>query len=146
MAERPRPRVFLDTNVIFSGLYSDSGPPARTLRLHAQRLILIVISRQVLAELVRTLRRKLPAALPALRTFLLNAPPEVIPDPPHGAVATLQPSVNPMDAPIIAAALSSGAEFLVSGDLRFLREVRGLNPQTRPVSPLELLNELGLDA
>lgn len=146
MAEQPRPRVFLDTNVIFSGLYADSGPPAQILRLHAAGSIRIVISRQVLAELVRTLRRKLPAALPALRTYLLNAPPEVAADPPDGAVAALQRSVNPVDAPIIAAALSAGAEFLVSGDLRFLREVRGLNPQTKPVSPLELLNELGLGA
>lgn len=64
MAETPR--VFFDSNVIFSGLYSREGPPARLLEAYTRGRLEMVISQQVLAEVVRTLEAKIPQALPVL--------------------------------------------------------------------------------
>ena len=51
---RHKPRPFVDTNVLYSGLYSSRGAPAELLKRHADGKLTIVISRQVLEELVRT--------------------------------------------------------------------------------------------
>src|SRR3972149_1653913 len=70
MAAADRPRVFLDTNVLVSALYSAGGPPEAILRLHVDERITIVVSQLVVDELIRALRRKLPDALPLLRELL----------------------------------------------------------------------------
>lgn len=67
---RRRPRFLFDTNVIFSGLYSPHGPPGRLLDRYADGELAMVVSRQVLGELVRTVENKLPQALPALYLLL----------------------------------------------------------------------------
>jgi len=121
MARRARPRAFLDTNVIFSALYSPSGPPADILRLHIEGKIQMVVSRQILEELARTIAAKLPSAATAtVQTFLLNAPPEVVADPPLPSVKRWARLVDPVDAPVIAAAVEAGADYFVTGDEGFL--------------------------
>jgi len=44
----------------------------------------MVVSQQVLDEVIRATKAKLPEALPALRNLLVNAPPEVWKDPAPG--------------------------------------------------------------
>src|SRR3972149_7574041 len=107
MARPPRPRVFLDTNVIFSALRSPAGPPAEILQLHILGRIAVVVSSQVLDELARTIAAKLPAKMGALQTLLLSSPPEVVADPPQDEVDRWARLVNPVDAPIIAAAAAA---------------------------------------
>ena len=116
MAGRPRPRVFLDTNVIVSALHSPTGPPGEILRAHIEGKIAGVVSQQVLEELARTVAAKLPAAVPALQTLLLSAPPEVVPDPPRTAVRHWARLVELSDAPILAAAAEAEIDYFVTGD------------------------------
>lgn len=120
MARSPSPRVFLDTNVIFSALYSPTGPPAQILRLHIDGRIQMVLSQQVLEELARTITAKLPAAAAAVQALLLNAPPEVVPDPSLAEVKRWTQLVGTVDAPVIAAAWEAGVDCFVSGDQGFL--------------------------
>ncbi len=120
MARRASPRVFLDTNVIFSALHSPTGPPAHILRLHIDGAIQVVLSQQVLEELARTITAKLPAAADAVQTLLVNAPPEVVPDPPLAEVKRWTQMVGPVDAPVIAAALEAGADYFITGDRELL--------------------------
>jgi len=120
MARPPRPRVFLDTNVIFSAFRSAAGPPAEILRLHIDGRIEIVVSSQVLEELARAITAKLPAKIDALRRLLLSAPPEVVADPPQSEVDRWARLVNPVDAPIIAAAPAAEVDYFVTGDRDFL--------------------------
>jgi putative PIN family toxin of toxin-antitoxin system len=115
---RAKPRPFLDTNVIFSGLYSPSGPPAEILDRHAQGRLTIVVSRQVLDEIVVVIERKKPEILPLLRVFLLNAPPEFAPDPTPEEVGRVRHYIHEADAPILAAALKSRADCIVTGNTR----------------------------
>ena len=86
MAVKDKVRVFLDSNVIFSGLYSGGGPPGAILEQAVEGGFLPVISRQILDEVVRTIAAKLPAALPALNALLLSMPLEVCEGPDSRAV------------------------------------------------------------
>ena len=142
MAATDRPRVFLDTNVLVSALYSSGGPPAAILRLHVDERITLVVSQLVVDELIRAIRRKLPDALPLLREFLLNTPPEVVPDPSAEEIKRFAPGVNRSDAPVLTAAVNAGADYLVSGDVAFMREARRLETSVALVTPRELLGRL----
>ncbi len=142
MAAADRPRVFLDTNVLVSALHSAGGPPGEVLRLHIDERITIVVSQLVVDELIRAIHRKLPDALPHLREFLLNTPPEVVPDPMAEEIQTFAHGVNRSDAPLLAAAVIAGADYLVSGDVAFLREARRLETSVTLVTPRELLGRL----
>ena len=119
-----KPRPFLDTNVLFSGLYSRAGPPAAILNLHAAGRLTAVVSQQVLDELVRAINSKQPRLIPLLHTFLAETPPEVCADPAPHIVARVRPFINAADAPILAAAMQSDADCLVTGNTRhFTAEV-----------------------
>jgi len=140
MAEKARTRVFVDSNVIFSGLYSGKGPPGAVLERAVEGRFTMVISRQVLDEVVRVIAVKLQDALPALRVLLLNMPLEVCEDPDAPLVEAWAKIVGADDAPIAAAASAAEVDLLVSGDNHFLKvraaaEKKGL----RIISPSEFL-------
>ena len=140
MAGKAKTRAFLDSNVIFSGLYSGKGPPGAVLEQAVEGRFSMVTSRQVLYEVVRTISGKLPGALSSLQTLLLNMPLEVCEDPDPSVVEAWSKIVGADDAPIAAAASIAEVDFLVSGDSHFLKamaaaEKRGL----RIVSPSEFL-------
>lgn len=145
MAPSPRPRVFLDTNVILSGLYSPSGAPAKVLRLAIEGQIQVVISRQVLEELVRTFRSKLPDKLEALQRFLTGFLPEVQQDPPPEEVRRWNGVIGQTDAPILAAAVQAKPDYLVTGDKRFMAPEVARESGLRILYPRELLEELSVE-
>lgn len=139
-AERIRIRAFLDSNVLFSGLRSGTGPPGAVIEQAARGGFSPVVSRQVLEEVVRVVAAKLPEALPSLHALLLNMPLEVCEDPEQGAVAVWARMVGKDDAPIAAAAAAAEVDCLVSGDGHFLK-ARGAAAKRglRIVSPAEFL-------
>jgi putative PIN family toxin of toxin-antitoxin system len=139
----PELRVFLDTNVIFSGLYSSQGAPGVILRYFVEGRIRVVVSQQVLEEVIRTIKEKLPEALPALKRLLVNAPPEVGADPSPEAIQHWAKEIHPADAAILAAAIATKSDYFVTGDNHFLenqaiKEKAGLNIVT-PAQFLKLL-------
>ena len=75
-----------------------------------------MVSQQVLDELVRAISNKQPRRIPTLHAFLAETPPEVCPDPSPHVVARVRPLINAADAPILAAAIESGADCLVTGN------------------------------
>jgi putative PIN family toxin of toxin-antitoxin system len=141
-----KPRVFLDTNVIFSGLYSSQRAPGAILEYFIEGRISVVVSQQVLEELIHTIKEKIPKALPALKRFLINAPPEVGADPSPEAIQRWAKKIHPADAAILAAAIEVKPDYFITGDHHFLEnpdiiEKSGLNI----VSPAQFLKlaELG---
>lgn len=116
--------VFLDSNVIFSGLHSPGGPPGSVLRHMLDGRITVIVSRQILEEIVRTFKKKLPLALPALSEFLLNSPLEVVSDPEPEGVAHWIKTLHERDDAIIAAAIAAEPDFFVTGDSHFLKNSR----------------------
>ena len=140
---KPELRVFLDTNVIFSGLYSFQGAPGTILKHFVEGHISVVVSQQVLEEVVRTIKEKMPEALPALKRFLVNAPPEVVADPSPEAQQRWAKEIHTADAAILAAAIAAKPDYFITGDNHFFEnrtiiEKSGLNIIT-PAQFLKLL-------
>ncbi|MBI4188714.1 MAG: putative toxin-antitoxin system toxin component, PIN family [Chloroflexi bacterium] len=115
-----KPRVFLDSNVIFSGLYSSEGAPGVILEHFVKGSISVVVSQQVLEEVIRTVKEKLPDSLPALRRLLINTPPEVAADPELPDIKRWTKKLNPGDAAILAAAIAAQPDYFITGDRHFI--------------------------
>lgn len=147
LAGRDRPlRIFLDSNVLFSGFCSPDGPPGVLLEHFTEGRFVVIVSRQVLEEVVRTFKKKLPEVLPALRDFLLNSSLEVVGDPGPGDVARWAELLDEGDAVIIAAAIAAEPDYFVTGDSHFLENTRVEKKSgLRICLPSGLLRDLGLE-
>jgi putative PIN family toxin of toxin-antitoxin system len=110
----------LDSNVIFSGLYSSQGPPGIILEHFIKGSISLVVSRQVLEEVIRTIKEKLPEALPALRRLLVSIPPEVRADPEPEEIKRWSKKIPAVDAAILAAVVAAQPDYFVTGDNHFI--------------------------
>jgi len=117
---KPKPRVFLDSNVVFSGLYSSEGAPGVILEHFVKGNLSVVVSQQVLEEVIRTIKEKLPDALTALRRLLINTPPEVVADPKLLDIERWTKKLHLGDAAILAAAISAQPDYFITGDRHFL--------------------------
>ena len=146
MVSNPKLRVFLDINVIFSGLYSGRGAPGIILEHFIEGRINLVVSPQVLEELIRTLKVKIPEALPALKRLLVNAPPEIVADPSPKAIQRWAKELHWADAAILAAAIAAKPDYFVSGDNHFL-ENRPVMEKSRLniVAPAQFLKLMEMD-
>lgn len=115
----PKPRVFVDADVLFAGAASANEHSASLLILRLSEITLIeaVASQQVITEVERNLEAKLPAALPAFR-LLASRCLQVLPDPRREELATHQGRADPKDLPILAAALKAGCPWLVTFNVR----------------------------
>jgi uncharacterized protein len=144
MAEKPDHRIFVDSNVLISGIYSPKGAPARILYLHASGRLMIVISQLVLKETVFTLREKKPDSLSALNAFLTNSPPEIVINPSIDHVNKWTEYLHFEDAAIFAAAISAEPDYFVTGDKHFhTPKLLGGKSGLRLVTPTQLVELLG---
>jgi hypothetical protein len=74
-------RVSLETNALLAALWSQEGGGRMVLQLGEAGAGRVVVSRQVLGELERALRRKAPGALTSLALLLDRSRVEVAPEP-----------------------------------------------------------------
>jgi putative PIN family toxin of toxin-antitoxin system len=127
----------LDTNVLASGFIGESKPestPGELVRRWRERQYTLVISEHILAELADTFtepyftrRLTTEAIVEALESLRLDAVIQPI------LVEVTGIASHPEDDAVIATALSAGAPYLVSGDLRLLS--RGTYQGIRLLSP-----------
>ena len=137
------PRVFLDTNVLFSGLRTPGGKPHRILEAATGGSIQAVVSAGVLGELVRNIRRKAPDRLAALELFLTGTPLEVAPEPSPQEAEPWSRAALGSDAPIVAAAVLSEVDYFCTGDRRLLDKASLMERAGLcVVTPGELLDKL----
>jgi putative PIN family toxin of toxin-antitoxin system len=111
-------RVFLDTNVLISGVLSRTGASAAILDLGEAEEIVIVVSEQVLVEADRTFLVKFSHLIERYRTFIKNLAPLLLEDPSRAAVKEAATAIDPDDASILAAAKQGRVDFLVTLDTR----------------------------
>lgn len=138
MESRPGLRAFLDSNVLFSGAYTDAGPPGRLVDLAALGAFQLVVSRTVLDEVVRNLQRKAPGALPRLGRILIMAALEVAPEASEAEIDRLEEAGFGSDAPIVAAALAADVDYFCTGDQRLLARAAAIQ-ELHAVSPTALV-------
>ena len=115
-------RVFLDSNVILSALFSERGAPRRILDIMAARLPPLhpLVGAYNLLEIERNLGKRLPGAWPAARNLIDRLGFTIVPLPAASAVAAWTPRVVAKDAPVIASAVAGRASVLVTGDKKDL--------------------------
>ena len=142
--ERKRHRIFLDSNVILSGLFSGTGAPRLILDLLCLDLPALtgLTGRFNLMEIERNLEKKMPAALPAYQKYLPLLKLEVIPLPSREDLRPLSGAAEEKDLPVLASALNGGADYLVTGDKKLLSLIsrKGGFP-FKTVSPSEFLDK-----
>ena len=90
MKNNKKLKVFLDSNVFISGLYSEKGAPGQIINNYISGRIDVTISQKVLNEIIIVLNKKLPSVLNLLQNFLLTYPPEIVKDPSAEAVKKWQ--------------------------------------------------------
>jgi predicted nucleic acid-binding protein len=128
--------VCLDSDVLIAGLLSRAGASHAILVLGEVGLFTLVVPEAALDEVRRNLGTKLPDALPLFETFLRAVAVRV-----HRLTdrdrARARPLADARDVPIMAAALGSGARFLVTHNVRHFRSSEGV----RVVRPKTLIEE-----
>lgn len=135
-------RATIDTNVLASGFIRPSPPPGRILQAWRLGVFAVVLSEHILDELERTLAepyfsRHLSPAQRAANLALLRA--EAFITPITSSISGV--ATHPDDDVVLATAISGGASFLITGDLRFrtrVAEYRGV----RLLSPAEFVQVL----
>lgn len=128
-------RLFLDANVIFTAAHNPGGRAAAILDLARQGRSRLVTSQHAVAEARKNVALKHAEALPRLDAALRHV--DLVPEAtPADVTLAAEQGLPPKDAPILAAAVASGADVLVTGDRThfgplFGRRLRGalvLNP------------------
>jgi predicted nucleic acid-binding protein len=128
--------VCLDADVVIAGLFSRGGASHAILVLGEVGLLRIVLPSAAVEETRRNLQRMLAEALPAFETFLASPFVETFrPTPRHVKLA--HQLAHDKDVPIMAAAIESEAEILVTHNTRHFESGEGV----RVVRPRTLITE-----
>jgi putative PIN family toxin of toxin-antitoxin system len=141
-SERARLKLFLDANVLVSGVLFD-GPERRLLAAAESRSYEAVTSADVLAEVERAIVTKLRRPPELLAGVLDGVGLEVCVAASDEAVRKAARSLrDPKDAAVLAAAWAAGADALVTGDKDFLEAEHDLRLRVlRTSEALDLLRE-----
>ncbi|CUS03723.2 conserved protein of unknown function [Candidatus Promineifilum breve] len=135
-------RLFFDANVIIAGSMSRGGASRALMMLAEAGMFRMVVSRQVLDEVERNLRNKLPQALPLMTELLGHIAPEIVDDPAEEAFERWLAHIEAKDAPILEAAIRAGVNYLVTLNSRdFTPQVASLSSLSI-VSPSEMIERL----
>lgn len=107
-------RVFCDANVLIAGAASRSGASRAVIITAEAGLFQMVVSRQVLDEAERNVRRKLPHSLPVLADILGHVRLEIVDDPSPQSFARWFDCIEEKDAPIVEAAVVAEVDYLLT--------------------------------
>ena len=126
-------RLFIDTNILISTILFPSSISAAFVR-NAVEEHTLVISDHVVEELYEVVGRKFPNKTEAIEVFLRQFPHERVTDADESAADDVDDLRDEKDRPIIAAAISSRCDRMITGDQDLLVSNR---EQLRIVSPGE---------
>jgi putative PIN family toxin of toxin-antitoxin system len=137
---KQRLKVFLDTSALIAGIASARGAARAVLQLAEIGLIEVIVSKQVIIEADRNIEEKLPEILDEYRKFIELLAPVLIDDPRKQDVERFKKVIDHDDAPILASAVNSGADFLVTWDRKhFITKNIHILSNLKVVTPGEFL-------
>jgi predicted nucleic acid-binding protein len=141
-------KIFLDSNVILSGLLSEKGSPRIILDILCLGLpgITGVTGRYNLIEIERNITKKMPDILSVYNKYLPKLNLMIVPLPSAGAIEKFSGYIADKDVPVLVSAIVSNSDFLVTGDKKDFGRIKGekLLP-LKIVNPSELLDEIAWD-
>jgi len=133
-------KVFLDTSALIAGIASSKGAARAVLQLAEVSLIEVIVSKEVIVEADRNIEEKISEMLNEYREFITILSPILVDDPSQKECEKFLKVINPDDAPILASAVYSGADFLVTWDKKhFMRKDVQTYSNLRIVTPGEFL-------
>lgn len=111
-------KVFLDSNVIISGLISDRGAPRVNLDILSLELPFIVgvTGRYNIIEIERNLKRKVPRILPFYKKLFSKLNLIIVPIPSLKEVIKYAGHLADKDIPVLVSAIKADTDFLITGD------------------------------
>lgn len=112
-------RIFLDSSVLFSAIYSPRGHSRDLIHMGIRGEITLVVSELVLEETRRNLAQSSPDLLLFLDFAIENIPFEIV-RPTKREVLAAAKHVALKDAPILAGAKRAGVDFLASLDKKHI--------------------------
>lgn len=135
-------KVFIDSSVLIAAAISSQGSARDLIKKSLRGEVEIIISDLVIEETQRNLENKAPQALPVLQLFLESLNPLVI-SPSKSQVLKISKVIEIKDAPIVAGAMKSKADYLVTYDRKHLlshkKEIK-TNFKLNVVTPDEVVN------
>ncbi len=138
-------RLFLDSNVILSGLLSDRGAP---------RIILDVLNvgfpfltgstgKYNLIEIERNLKKRLPGLWPVYKRYLPRLNLKVIPVPLPEELREFSGKIADKDIPVLVSAIRAKADFLITGDKQHFGKLKGVEKyQLTIVTPSDFVDSI----
>jgi uncharacterized protein len=138
-------RVFLDSNVILSGLLSDRGAPRTLLDLLTLKLPFLVGStgRYNLIEIERNLKKKMPEILSVYKKYLPKLNLKIVPLPQPEEVRGFSGKIANKDVPVLVSAIRSKVDFLVTGDKQHFGKMKDLDKYPfHVVTPSEFIDSV----
>lgn len=124
-------KTFLDSSVIIAGLASKTGGSHKILLMAEYKIIIPLISEVVVEETINNIKRKMPHQYPLFYTLFKQLPFKLI-DPAEADIKKALTLINEKDVPILAAAITGKAEWLISLDRHFLE------PQLSDISGISI--------
>jgi predicted nucleic acid-binding protein len=129
-------RVFLDSNVIISGLLSEKGSPRITLDILSLGFPFLIglTGRYNLVEIEKNLKKKLPDLLPVYRKNLPKMNLKVVSLPKPEELKQFSGIIANKDVPVLVSAIKGRAHFFVTGDKHHFEKIK-----TTPSVPFKIL-------
>ena len=138
-------RLFLDANVLVAGSGSPGGGSGAILRLLEFNIPNFqgVVSQQVLVEAERNIKRKLPRGMKRYQQIVANIRLEVQADPSREDILRCAELISSKDAPILAAAINTRADLLITLDTRHFMtdQLKAASLSMNIVTPGEFLRD-----
>lgn len=135
-------KVFLDSNVILSGLLSDRGAPRLILDVLSLRLPVLqgATGKYNILEIERNLARMMPNLVPIYRKYMPLLDLEIVPLPSPKTIEAMSGQSVDKDLPVLASAVACRADYLVTGDKKdFSKAIGSGEYGFQIVSPAEFL-------
>lgn len=141
MAEK-KIKVFLDSNVILSGFFSDKGAPCIILHILSLNMPFIAgaTGQYNVMEVERNLRKKAPNLLPIWRAYFPLLKLEIVPLPLMSEIKKISEHIPVKDIPVLVSALKCRANFFVTGDKGLIRAGRKGGYPLKILDPSEFLD------
>lgn len=143
MAEK-RIKVFLDSNVILSGFFSDKGAPCIILDILSLKKPFIkgATGQYNVMEIERNLKKKAPDLMPSYRAYFPLLKLEIVPLPLMSEVEKFTGNIPKKDIPVIVSALKCSANFFVTGDKGLMKAGKKGGYPFKILTPSEFLDIL----
>ena len=134
-------KLFIDSSALISGLNSPTGAAGIILSAYLSGEFSVYISEQIIEEVQRNIQLKFPLLRESFLSFILSRP-KIVKQPPLKEIKGAHKLILTEDAPILAAAIKSKPDFLITWDKKhFLKKEVISNTSFIICTPKEFLQK-----